>query len=387
MRRCDLGKARLFLKEEADRRAETAAFLASLDRLDIARERAKRLGREVVQQLNGRKLLLTSPDDAPGVVYHSLKRLNEALAELEAAAACTDVKAEKKQAPIETGDAATTGEKRKVDNAERFDEEVPASVTEPENTVADAELDGVTDEIAVGVICEWITTSHLQERNASFVASISISALMQEVRSRGKRVDVKAIRKVAVFLQAVADAFDGPPSDPSGGSKPEGEETGTENTEAPAETVPSNETVTEAKVDAGTIETSPIDRSLDIPDPLIQAARQRHPVASAPQDTLVPLAPPSPPPPPSAPTPPATPRARSKYYAGNEDDPGWRQLGINTLEVRICSAHDYCERFPRAYNKERVREHIEEMRDRLEVLRKADRAAARVVAAGSAVVS
>jgi hypothetical protein len=82
---------------------------------------------------------------------------------------------------------------------------------------------------------------------------------------------------------------------------------------AQAETVSSNETVTEAKVDAGTIEetTAPtIDCALNIPEFLIQAARQRHPVASAPQDTPVPITPPSPapaptpsPPPPISPSP------------------------------------------------------------------------------------
>ena len=135
-------------------------------------------------------------------------------------------------------------------------------------------------------------------------------------------------------------------------------------------------------------EKAPIDRSLDIPDPLIRAARQRHPVASAPQDTPVPPAPapatppaPTPPPPPAAPTPtpaPSRPKPRSwtTYQPGMEDDPGWRELNADELEARIRHARN-----KRYGGSERQRQrrlkHFEEMEDRLDVLRAADRAASR----------
>jgi hypothetical protein len=52
---------------------------------DAACELAKRLGREVVQ-LKSRSFRLTSPDDGPGICFPSLKRLNEALKDVESEA-------------------------------------------------------------------------------------------------------------------------------------------------------------------------------------------------------------------------------------------------------------------------------------------------------------
>jgi hypothetical protein len=102
-------------------------------------------------------------------------------------------------------------------------------------------------------------------------------------------------------ISRLRDTGDPPPDDKPPDPGPTGGETEEPDAEKPT---------SEAPAQTGTIsaveeKAAPIDRSLDIPDPLIQAARERHPIAG-PQDTPHPITPPTPAPSP-APTPSPTP--------------------------------------------------------------------------------
>jgi hypothetical protein len=144
--------------------------------------------------------------------------------------------------------------------------------------------------------------------------------------------DREDLLRVIDFVKRIEAALNEPPpddtpTDPSGGSKPEGE---------PKDTTPP----TESEPAAGTISaveepTAPtIDTSLDIPDHLIQAARERHPVASAPQDTPIPApaTPPAPTPapsrtPPTSPAPKLTKPARPTPPTRHRNPlDGWRKI-------------------------------------------------------------
>jgi hypothetical protein len=178
------------------------------------------------------------------------------------------------------------------------------------------------------------------------------------------------IRKWKSVQSTLAAPPDGTPSDP--GSVPDGE-TEPKDTTPPAETVSAVEEPT-----------APIDHSLDIPHPLIQAARQRHPVASATQDTPVPISPPTPAPAPAptpAPSPPTWPRLRTTYVFQSPDDPSWREFSNAELEAHKRSAERYCQRFRHfPEGLERARKHIEDVQELLDIRERAKR----VVAAGTA---
>jgi hypothetical protein len=63
----------------------------------------------------------------------------------------------------------------------------------------------------------------------------------------------------------------------------------------------------------------------------------------------------------------------STYYPGTEDDPRWKQLSADDLEARIRSAKNKRYRQTDRQRKRRL-DHYAEMRERLAVLRAADRA-------------
>jgi hypothetical protein len=310
VRRCDLGKARLFLKEEADRRAETAAFLASLEH-----------------------------EKAP-----------------ESTTTGNDVKGEEKQAPIETAKPEPRHHKAVMVSVERHDNVVDTAVTLSHQGTDIHSLTDLSREQRNDVI------SLLQEMQATIFSAIS------RLRDTGEQPPTTPTNPGPAPDGATEEEADC--SDCGGtGTCPDCGGTG----EQPAETVPSNETVTEAKVDAGTIEMAPIDRSLDIPDPLIQAARQRHPIASAPQDTPLPITPPSPAPAPSPPTSPSPKLKVSPHYLPAHQDPwpkDWKSLNTTALAdvISKTQAFGINHRLEDRHHKQLAR-----MRERLEVL-KANRA-------------
>jgi hypothetical protein len=145
-----------------------------------------------------------------------------------------------------------------------------------------------------------------------------------------------------------------------------------EETEEPAPAAPAQVGIVSAIEEQ---KTQAPDPSLDIPGLLIQAARQRHPVASAPQDTPVPLTPPAPSPASPTPSPSPTPKLKiTPHYLPAHRDPwpkDWRSLPATVLEevIHATQAFGVTHRL-----EERHHRQLDKMRERLAVLRKADRA-------------
>jgi hypothetical protein len=222
---------------------------------------------------------------------------------------------------------------------------------------ADEELEESKEAIRFSGILNLMCATILRTMTAA------VAAEMQTTPGQ-----INLLREATNFLLDVMVELDEPtppdtPTDP--GPTPDGE-TRSKDTEEPAQTV----TVSVEEP------TAPIDRSLDIPDPLIQAARQRHPVASAPQDTSVPLTPlaPSPAPAPS-PSPSPSPKLKvAPHYLPAHKDPwpaNWRSLGAAELEEVIHATREF------GVNhrlEDRHHRQLARMRERLDVLRKSDRA-------------
>jgi hypothetical protein len=268
-RRCDLGKAHLFLKEVADRRAEAAALLASLEH-----------------------------DKAP-----------------ESTATGTDGKGEAKQAPIEPDDAAASAEKA-------------------DNAALDQEVTGADEQAAFVIQCKRVFMRCAADAIRKAEQGAGLAHL------KGAEIDDEIVsvlsNVVAAWTKLLEDVRsrrhdDEPPSGPGGGPEPKVEE--------PAETV-------SARVFA------------PIKEHLLKKLAESTERSKAIADQINAL---------DAPAPPAA---------------DWQRLGADDLEVAIRKALKLADHLTG-----RQREELVRMRERLGVLRKADRAAARVVVAGTAVVS
>jgi hypothetical protein len=230
---------------------------------DAASERAQRLGREVRRFGDGYQL--TDPEDGGGPAYFaSLSKLDQQLKEIS-------------------------------DSSRPPKVSVKGGGTQSESPIAAADLDRSAEEIE----------EHNRAALVIYAGSgLDLAEKITEFADLNVTVEAKEMIHRAACAWAKLDGLVNGNGTPSGsGPAPEGETD--EDTEAPAE-MTSTSTVSAVEEPGA----SPIDRSLDIPDNLIQAARQRHPIASAPQDTPAPapVTPPTPSPSPPSPAPaPVTP--------------------------------------------------------------------------------
>jgi ParB-like chromosome segregation protein Spo0J len=266
-------------------------------------------------------------------------------------------KVEETQAPTETDDAATSAETEDQIDGRHYCYRADGS--------KDRGLERFS--IAMAVMC---TAEVHGTDNIKFPPNLPAKAITSS-RAQIKEA-IKQLRKLDARLAAYV-VSEPPPDDtpPDPGPTPDGETDAEPTGEAPQ---------AGSTVSAVEEQTAAIDRSLDIPDPLIQAARQRHPVASAPQHTPVPLTPPAPTPTPSpspspAPTPAPSPKLKvAPHYLPAHRDPwpkDWRSLGAAELEDVISKTQAF------GVNhrlEDRHHRQLDKMRERLGVLRAADRA-------------
>jgi Protein of unknown function (DUF3102) len=411
--------------------------------IEAARERAKRLGREVVQ--DGRKLKLIALDPRRIIVVcHSVKKLNEALDKIEAENSVKPPKtfdelcaeAERMGAKLsrcadrensyalDFGGGRRRGRERRckgLEQAQRFlkeeadkraahaaqmaalerkwaeEEQAQAGAEKPpiaanveafiEEVVgisgifrgADAADDDESEvedpKVVAGNILD--TIEHHKELARVFRKFCKLSSFDHETKKQLHEGIEVLIAKWRLVQTTLKKDDPKPPSGPSSGSKPEGEPE-PKDTTAPAETAPT-ETVPHPDCPAcagsglatfqqqtcGTGE--PIGQPIGVDCPLCKpetaAETVPPPEQTAPQP--IPISPPTPAP---APTPTPTPSPPKPQLAFEN----WERISVaSELELVICKTGAFgvehgCE--------EQLLPQMQKMRERLTVLRKADRA-------------
>jgi hypothetical protein len=302
---------------------------------DAACERAKRLGLEVRRFDQGYQL--TDPEYGNGSTYFTgLGKLNQQLKEIADSRSPKDT-------PIEPDEPQATADSDDIELG---------GVEEPEKVLVNV-LDTIKHQKAVAEAYRKVLKASSFDRAAKQRISDEIDLL---------------IRKWRVVQSTLAAPPDGTPTDPSGGSKPAGEP----KVEEPTESEPATSTVPAVEDPL----VPPIDRALDIPDYLVQAARQRHPAAGPPDTPPAPI--PAPTPATPAP-PPLAPRLNERtrvlpHYQPAHRDPwpsNWKKLDAAELDEAIAAV----QRFGVNHRLEdRHHKQLARMRERLAVLLKADRA-------------
>jgi hypothetical protein len=333
---------------------------------DTACEWAKRLGREV-EQLTSGGFRLTSPDGAP-VCFHSLKRLTQALKDVEAKAGAKATLAGDPGA--EDAEASAAAMKAAHAAAEGGDD------TERSGDSADAD-DRSEKEIAehnrAALVIYACTAIDLAEKITSF-------ADLKNITDEAK----ETIHRAAVAWAELAAKVETPPPDDTPidpGPAPDGEtdEKPTTEAQAPTDAI--------SAVEEPTAPTGLIPDDLSIP-PFMRRTVE----ASAPSYAPVPIEPPAPAPTPSpAPTPPQPKPKLTKpsrmtspeppQYPRHRVDPwpdNWVRISEEDLVAVICETQDFgCFNRETPAHRERRLKQLEVMCARLKVLRRADRAAER----------